>query len=99
LGRFYGGRAEQGDRTAAGGVLLTPYAFYARGEVETERPSAVEPRTTTAGSYGAGIRVLGSGADIVLRQTELTLEAARTANERPTDKDEWRFNLAAALRF
>ncbi|WNJ89845.1 ShlB/FhaC/HecB family hemolysin secretion/activation protein [Bosea sp. 685] len=82
-----------------GSALLSPYLFLAQGQVWTSHASAAERKTTVAGAYGAGLRVYGSVADKLLRQTEIGIEIAHQLRELRSDPDSWRLNVSGSVRF
>lgn len=82
-----------------GSALLAPYLFIAQGQVWTSHASAAERKTTVAGAYGAGLRLYGSAADKLLRQSEIGIEIAHQLRDNRANADTWRFNVSGSVRF
>ena len=78
--------------------VVTPYLFAAAGRGWLEEPTAVERRSTTAHSFGGGVRGLIAGPD-GWPGASLQLEAARVSSDDPNVADETRATFSASLRF
>lgn len=83
----------------AGPVLLgvAPYVFGAMGQVNLERPSALERSTTQATSYGIGLR-LGAARQGSSQGLTLSLEYGR-GDRSDLNKTEDRVTVVTMLRF
>ena len=77
-------------------VMLSPYAFAARGEVTNENPTAVEVRTEDASAFGIGVDVFGRGSN-VFQATTGKIEYA--VGDRSNGSDNSMFSFTVSRRF
>lgn len=78
-------------------VTLAPYVFGAYGEVVLENPTALEPGSIVAASYGAGLRIWGLRLG-TLANGSLTLEYGRATRRDGVAAGD-RFTAVSAFRF
>ena len=79
------------------GIVASPYAFAAIGEVFLEQPTALEEPHVRAASFGLGLRLNG-GLTESLNNGSVTLEFARQARSDGAPSDN-RFILVATIKF
>jgi hemolysin activation/secretion protein len=80
-------------------VLLTPYAFAARGMVYLDSPTVTEFSSNGAWSLGLGVRSIMSNFLSFAREGEFGFEVARNISDRAGTLDNWRVNFNGAIRF